>query len=184
MKTISKLFFLAMIVASFAACKEDDPVHEHGEELITDVVITMTPSFGLPTTLTFSDPDGDGGNVPVIEGGTLYSQVNYTVDIELSNTSEDPAEDITHEIEHEAEEHQFFFSTSDGLNLEIDYADQDANGNPVGLSCTAIGLTSTGDLTVVLRHEPDKGADGVAGGDITNAGGETDIEIVFPITIE
>ena len=34
-----------------------------------------------------------------------------------------------------------------------------------------------GQFTVTLRHEPDKSAQGVSAGDITNAGGETDIEV-------
>jgi hypothetical protein len=39
-------------------------------------------------------------------------------------------------------------------------------------------------VVVTLRHEPDKGAAGVSGGDITNAGGDTDIEVTFPVVIE
>ena len=38
--------------------------------------------------------------------------------------------------------------------------------------------------TITLRHEPAKTATGVSGGDITNAGGETDIEVVFDVTVE
>jgi len=37
---------------------------------------------------------------------------------------------------------------------------------------------------VTLRHQPDKGAIGVSDGDITNAGGETDIEVLFDVIIE
>ena len=36
----------------------------------------------------------------------------------------------------------------------------------------------------MLRHEPDKSAAGVSSGDITNAGGETDIEVSFNVIIE
>jgi hypothetical protein len=35
-----------------------------------------------------------------------------------------------------------------------------------------------------LRHEPNKDALNVASGEITNAGGETDIEVSFPVTIK
>ena len=35
-------------------------------------------------------------------------------------------------------------------------------------------------MTVILRHEPNKAGAGVSDGDITNAGGETDIEVTFP----
>jgi len=74
----------------------------------------------------------------------------------------------------------------------------DADGNPVGLSSTlTTGAAGSGTLTVTLRHEPMKSATGVtlrhepmksatgvADGDITNAGGETDIEIVFPVDVQ
>ena len=40
-----------------------------------------------------------------------------------------------------------------------------------------------GTITVILRHEPDKDASGVSNGDITNAGGETDIEVVFNVEV-
>ena len=65
------------------------------------------------------------------------------------------------------------------------YEDEDGDGNPIGLETTMItGDPSTGTLTVILRHEPDKNADGVSDGDITNAGGETDIEVDFPVVIK
>ena len=53
-----------------------------------------------------------------------------------------------------------------------------------GATATATGAASVGTLKVTLRHEPNKSAAGVVGGDITNAGGETDIEVEFPIVIE
>ena len=81
-------------------------------------------------------------------------------------------------------EHQVFFSTSVS-GMTISYNDMDDDGNPLGLS--SIVNTSTADngtLTIILRHEPAKDADGVSDGDITNAGGETDIEVTFNIDVE
>jgi hypothetical protein len=84
----------------------------------------------------------------------------------------------------EKEEHQFFFTPA-GLMLNVTYLDMDSLGYPVGV-LTTIGTfqDATGTLRVTLRHMPDKAAAGVSDGDITNAGGETDIEVTFPITIE
>ena len=63
--------------------------------------------------------------------------------------------------------------------------DSDANGDPLGLEMTATtGDASAGDVTVILRHEPDKDAEGVADGDVTNAGGETDVEVTFDADVE
>ena len=61
----------------------------------------------------------------------------------------------------------------------------DGNGDPVGLMTQLMtGSAGTGQLTILLRHEPDKSAMGVAQGDPTNAGGETDINVVFDIVVE
>lgn len=183
-----KLFFLLFAVMSFSfmACDDDDPIIVDDEELITTVTVTLTPqSGGNAVVLNFSDPDGDGGMDPVIDGGTLAANTTYTAAIVLLNESETPAENITEEIEEEDEDHQFFFATSGGLDLTVAYADADANGNPIGLATTVTtGAASTGEFTVILRHEPMKDAQGVKDGDIANAGGETDIEVNFPVEIQ
>ena len=58
----------------------------------------------------------------------------------------------------------------------------DGDGNPLGLATSVVagGATGSGTLTVTLRHEPKKPNDGT----LTDAGGETDIEVAFPITIQ
>jgi hypothetical protein len=43
---------------------------------------------------------------------------------------------------------------------------------------------ASGNLTITLIHEPDKFAEGVSGGNIENAGGSTDAEVVFPVIVE
>ena len=59
------------------------------------------------------------------------------------------------------------------------------NGHPIGLQIKmTTGMATTGMLTIILRHEPNKDATGVSDGDITNAGGETDIEITFDIDVQ
>lgn len=186
MKSLKYLFILNILfgVLFLNSCKDDDPVEENDEEVITTLTYTLTPTTGDAVTLSFSDLDGDGGNDPVITGGTLQANMTYTGALDLKNESETPAESITEEIEEEDLEHQFFFTVA-GANLTVAYGDQDANGNPLGLATTlTTGDASTGTLQVVLRHEPDKSATGVSTGDITNAGGETDIEVTFDITIQ
>ena len=81
-------------------------------------------------------------------------------------------------------DHQFFFSAINGLDVQTVYTDMDSEGNPIGQQFELTANTSSGGLFIVLRHEPNKNAAGVPDGDITNAGGETDIEITFPVTIE
>ena len=114
----------------------------------------------------------------------MDTNTQYTGSVELLNELETPAEDITAEVRDEAEEHQFFFqSTASGLSVAYD--DLDADGKPIGLTTTITTQgASTGTLTITLKHEPVKDASGVSMGDITNAGGETDIEVTFDVGIE
>ena len=187
MKNLKYIFIINILFAVLFlnSCKDDDPIIENDEEVITTLIYTLTPTSGDVVTLSFSDLDGDGGNAPTITGGTLQANMTYTGVLDLKNDSESPAESITAEIEAEKEDHQFFFSTENGVDLVINYTDQDANGNPIGLATTlTTGSVSSGTLKVVLRHQPDKAASGVATGDITNAGGETDIEVIFDIEIQ
>jgi hypothetical protein len=184
----NNLKFLALFLSTalvFTSCSNDDaPVNE--EELITTVIVTLTGG-GQTITLTSRDLDGDGPNAPIltpIGGGILSSNTTYTGNVKFLNELEDPAEDITIEVEEEGAEHQVFFQLLSSLGT-VTYNDTDENGNPIGLSFTlTTGNTAgTGNLTVTLRHEPNKTASGVASGDITNAGGSTDAEVSFPIQV-
>ena len=192
MKTTFRITLLALAgTLFFAGCRKDDddpvspapPANE--EELITSVRLAFQ-STGNTETKHFSyvDLDGDGGGAPVIEADTLSADTDYTVTIQVLNESEVPAENITAEIQAEDEAHQFFFQPS-GANVTVAYTDTDGNGHPVGIATTwTVGTASTGTIMVTLRHEPDKNAPGVASGDITNAGGDTDIEVTFPVVVD
>jgi hypothetical protein len=188
MKIIKNLSILCIAVLSITACSNDDdtpaPIVE--EEVITTMTVTLTPAVGDEITLEKKDLDGDDGpNPPVINvSGNLAANTTYSGSIELLNETESPAEDITEEIEELDKEHQFFFSATNAI-ASFRYDDADGDGNPVGLSFTlTTGNAGTGDITIVLRHEPNKTASGVKEGDITNAGGETDIEAEFPVTVQ
>ena len=184
-KLILSLSILVLSMLLFTGCKKDDPVIPNEEEVITTLNYTLTPSDGgTPVVFTFQDLDGDGGNPPIITGGTLAMNTTYIGFLELLNELETPPGNITEEVEEEADEHQFFFQTSlSGVNFSYD--DMDANGNPIGLLTTVTTEgPGNGTITVILRHEPDKFALGVSNGDITNAGGETDIEVVFNVEVK
>ncbi len=183
-----KILFIALVFTTslfFTACEKDEPEIPDEPELITTLRYNLTPTGGgTSITLSFQDLDGDGGDTPVITGGNLATNQTYTGTLELLNESETPEENITEEIEEGDEEHQFFFQ-SDVSNLTIAYSDQDANGNPIGLTSTlTTGAAESGTITIILRHEPNKSASGVSDGDITNAGGETDIEVTFPVDVQ
>ncbi len=178
------MLFAFATIFLLTSCDPDEPMIDNEEELITTLNYSLTSSNGDVIILSFVDPDGDGGNAPLITGGTLDANETYTGQLQLLNESVSPSESITEEIEEEDDEHQFFFD-SDIAGLSVSYNDQDGDGNPLGLRNTVTtGAAGSGTLTVTLRHEPNKTAEGVADGDITNAGGETDIEVSFPIDVQ
>ena len=179
------LFLFALVgTLTITSCGDDDPEPPMEEELITTLNYTLTSSSGNTFTVSFLDLDGDGGMDATIGTATLEANETYTGSIELLNESEDPAEDITEEIMEEDDVHQFFFESS-VAGLSVSYSDADDDGNPLGLANTlTTGDPGSGTLTVTLRHEPDKNADGVSGGNIANAGGSTDIEVPFPVNVQ
>ena len=182
----STITIFACFMLFLMAC-EKDPVIPNEEELITTLTYTLTPvGGGTPVVLNFQDLDGDGGVAPIITDDAIF-QANLTYDgsVGLLNEAEDPAEDIGLEVFEESLEHQFFFQSSI-QDLIIAYADVDALGtNPIGLQSTlTTGGVGSGSITITLKHEPLKDAPGVSDGDISEAGGETDIAVTFPIDVQ
>ncbi|MGM0581592.1 MAG: type 1 periplasmic binding fold superfamily protein [Bacteroidota bacterium] len=182
--SILRSMLLLVAVLLFSQCKTEDPEPEHEEELITTLKMTFSPvGGGDDVVFSLVDMDGPGEDEPVYTNGTLAANTDYNVTIEVRNDEEN--DDITAEIVEEDEEHQFFFETAVSLYLEFSYEDADDNGDPIGLSTIFYAQEpSDGTLTVTLRHEPDKSADGARNGDPSNAGGETDIEATFDVVIE
>ena len=206
---------LAVTLLFTTACddvkEQDHDHHDHNHGLTSGLILTFTPD-GRGDTLSFgfSDPEGDGN--PIVDDILLPDASNhdhhdtktYTLDVEIWNELEDPAEDVTPEIADLASEHQLFFSgsavegpaTGNNRNaiIEHEYADSDADGLPLGLSNTITTLAwGAGELTVTLRHMPPENgepvkieglADDVASGGFSAIGGENDIQVTFNIEVE
>lgn len=208
-----------MSVALLGACDEakegddhgDEDGHDHETEVITTVTLTFTAEGGEVVTASFRDPDGDGGMSGSSEPIVLAPETTYTLSVSFLNELEDPdhPEDLTSEIEAEAEEHQLFLYGSvagpasmvaDSVlthayaDLESDYG-PNAHGEdlPVGLVNT---ITTTrpneGQLQVMLRHlpelneEPQKEA-GLAelfATDPAALPGDTDVDVRFDVTVK
>jgi hypothetical protein len=189
MKTFQNLSILFLAVLAFTACSKDDenPAPVNQEEVLTTLTATLTPiGGGTIITMQSKDLDGDGPNSPVITvSGAITANTTYNGSLELLNETVTPAELINPEIEEEGVDHQFFFDVSNGITT-INYADFDSNGNPVGLEFTlnTSAVVGSGTITITLRHEPNKDAAGVSDGDITNAGGATDMEATFAIEVQ
>ena len=184
MKTVKFLSTTIFATALIFSCSSDDdstpdPVLE--EEVITTMTITLTADGQADVILQTQDLDGDGPDLPVVTvSGNLSSNTNYSGSITLLNETEDPAENMTEEIEEEDLAHQFFYSVGSGLDAQTDYNDADSEGNPLGLDFVLSTYSaSSGSITFTLRHEPNKPNMG-----LEDAGGETDIEATFNVSIQ
>jgi hypothetical protein len=189
---IIKLSPVLLLISAIFSCKKDpEPVNE--SELITTMVyslITSDSTEGAPTDIAnfvFRDLDGDGPNAPVIIKDTLLANKTYYAIVTLLNESVSPIENINEEILEEGADHQFFYEKSGLNNIAFSYTplEKDVNGNPIGITTILeSGVKGNGTIKITLRHEPNKYGLNVASGEIINAGGETDIEVSFPVTIK
>lgn len=175
-----------LVFLTFSSCEDDDdPLIPNEEEVITDVIYTLTPTTTGETVLfTFLDRDGDGGMDPTIgQVGVLRANTTYTGTLLFQNAVDSTdVENVSDEVLEEALEHQVFFQKSTGLNVTIAYADTDTEMNPLGLTTTfTTGASSSGTMTITLRHEPNKSAPGVTIDNPSAAGGTTDAMVNFTV---
>jgi hypothetical protein len=184
MKTIKIVKLVALLFVTsiaFVSCSDDhDDAHDHEEELITTVTYPLT-NENEEVTLEFKDLDGEGGSDGTYNiSGPLVANTTYVGVLKLENETESPAEDITLEVKTEGDEHEFFYSST-VVGVTILKNDMDANGNPIGINTTlSTGNSGSGTLSIILKHEPTKPNTGTA----TDAGGSTDVEITFSVTIQ
>jgi hypothetical protein len=170
---------LVACVAGLISCQEDPkPVLE--EEVITTLIVTLTPSGSdEKIELKFFDADGDGSIAPVITPTKALLSPNtlYAASVTLYNESSSPKENMTVEIEEEADHHLFCYDVEE-LPISITVTDKDSKDLPIGLASVWQTTQNTGDgyVTVRLKHQPN-----IKTGSCDL--GETDIQVRFPIAV-
>ncbi|MEZ4700562.1 MAG: hypothetical protein R2834_09550 [Rhodothermales bacterium] len=180
LRIVSSLALVAAI-PFLSGCDSEEPDPSAGEtEFITQVRLTLTPmSGGSAVVVQADDPDGDGANL-TIDAIQLTAGETYTGTIVLYDGVND--EDITAEVQAEAEEHQFWYQAEGGIadRITVTITDQDANNLPIGLAFTLAvsdGGAATGTFNVALSHYDASPKDGTGRSD------ETDVDIDFPVSI-
>ncbi|WP_425638423.1 hypothetical protein ACPUEN_03300 [Algoriphagus yeomjeoni] len=199
MNTKNKLYLLALALGAFSisSCESEDPVPENDGEVITDVTLMFQEidasgnAVGSPFEFTASDAEGiEVGGVPTVETVRLTKGKTYQMSIEVYNSIEN--EDITEEIQEEGDEHQFYFLGS-AFNSSpfLSYSYDDEGGELIGLKGIVTVQEFPGfnnaEMRVILRHDLDKnypGADNPNFTDYAQAGGESDLDITFPVVVE
>lgn len=186
-QTSLKVLLTLLLFATIAqSCKKDKdqvklpPAVLNSPELITSLVIQFKDSANTSniTKAEYRDPDGPGGN-PAIKFDTIQVKTNTTYFVELIvlDETKNPIDTVSTEIWEERNDHQFFFKHSN-TSVITTYLDKDSNGLPVGLSTkwrTAFG--QAGSCNIILKHQVN-----VKNG--TEAPGETDIDVNFPVKIK
>jgi len=207
MKTIDQLKNFRLMALLFMAitvvgCSSDDdaaPEEEEELEVITNVslIFTNTADPSDRVIATAEDPDGEGvQGLDELDDILLSTDTEYTLTFEILNAL-DPGdvEDIAEEIEEEDDEHQLFFSFTDGAfanptgdgNIDsasdpINYNDEDDDGNPLGLSTvwtTSDAPTAGGNFTVRLQHQP-----GIKTATTGANDGDTDFNLSFVLLVQ
>jgi hypothetical protein len=198
MNTLQKfpLYTLALMAFAFSSCESEDPVIENEEEVITDVKLTFTElntagaPVGTSVSFTASDPQGiELGTSPTIQTINLTKGKNYRMEITVTNNI--AKEDITSEILAEGDEHQFYFlGTAFVGSAPVTIAYDDPSGELIGLRTKVNVAASPGfnnaTMRVILRHDLNKSFPGATNPNFQNfeqAGGESDLDINFPLVI-
>lgn len=195
------IWISSVFVSLVAGC--GSPAQFQNEnEVITTVTLTFAPEGGgSARAFVFDDPDGDGGEGPIVDDIAVAAGA-FTVTVTFENRLEVPPEDITEEVADESDEHQIFLTgtavdgpatDNGGAPLMHVYADQDANGLPIGLENAISASPGSGQLTITLRHlpvlndAPSKVADVAAlvrDGGFSAIGGTTDGQVSFAVTVD
>lgn len=169
---IALFSFAAGLLFTISSCKKTD--NETATENITRVTLHFTGD-GVDTSFVWSDIDGPGGNNPIVPVIALPAGKTLTCSIGFWDDSVSPVNELTPEIAAENKVHLVVYSTV-LQTLQIQYADTDDNGAPLGLATQWIthGI-SEGTVTVTLHHEPSDKSN------LASPGGEVDYEATFSV---
>jgi hypothetical protein len=148
--------FMIISATLITACKKDPVTEVNEEEVITTMIVKLTPNDGDPVLeYTFNDPDGPGGIAPEQQEILLAPNKKYDTEIILLNKTVNPVDIISDEVEEEGEAHRFYLEPTGGVTLTVSDLNKDANGLPLGLeSVWETGAVSTGKIQITLRHYP------------------------------
>jgi hypothetical protein len=169
-----------MLSVCINACKPDEPEDQNEEEVITTMNLYFTDTASKQTTkFQAKDPDGDGGQALTVDTIKLDANKFYTLRVEFLNEIENPAENITEEVEEESDVHLVTYTPSPASLMNITVTDKDAEQRPIGIqsNVNTTGVAS-GGLKVMLSHyasSTDK---------TNNTGRETDIEVDFKVVLK
>ena len=190
-KTVS-LFSTALLLLTFASCKKDDktpaPVEQ---ELITTVRLRFTDTADKQTALfyTYKVENGFNNTTPGtirIDTIRLSAGKTYRVETDLFNDKAVSADRTLEEIFRERDQHLFLYISDPAsgpgtVNPIPGTGITDFQNKPFNqeIEMAAAGSGSS-KLRVLLIHEPTNKAAQTP----EAAGGETDVDVTFPVIVK
>jgi hypothetical protein len=177
------LVYFCFLALSFS-CKKDDVIPEDDNELITTVELTFTDVNKKSSTFSFQDKDGDAKTSPEkFDKITLDKNMEYSLNIQIYDETKNPRKDITEEIKVEGDVHLFIYKIDPVSLISFKIVDLDKNGLGIGLksSVKSQNVPGIGKFNLILKHQPPVNGKVVKNGN--EAGGSTDIDLVFDLII-
>lgn len=179
------LIFLSPML--FFACKMNDNVEPSiDNELLTRVELTFTdPTTKTSSTFIYQDKDGDPKTAPErFDKIVLHKGTTYTMSIGIFDDTKSPVTDVSESIKQESDIHLFVFKIAPAGLLSTTITDKDINGLPIGLASSVITSSTAGigKYNVLLKHQPEVNGVKVKNGQ--EAGGSTDVDLLFDIEVK
>lgn len=183
--SIASVVALSVFVMSVSSCKKKEDPKPEEQELITTLKLNVTDGT-TSKTFSYKVENGFGGataGTVQIDTVKLSAAKTYTVTAEVYNEKETPAENITEEVLEEKDAHLFLYATdpaTGGGSISFSNGSKDNKNLPFNQTMVFVaGAAGSSKLKVNLIHEPtDK-----TGTTPAAAGGETDVEAVFPVIL-
>tara|TARA_Y100001980_G_scaffold9813_1_gene2607 strand:+ start:759 stop:1325 length:567 start_codon:yes stop_codon:yes gene_type:complete len=172
------LFTLLSSTVIYSCSKSDDEPEEVNEQEVINRVSIVLAEGSNSQTITWNE----GSTPPAI---ILDVDKVYTASIYFYDAS-DPTdvEDITEEVIEEADEHFVLWEIAGLSDITITSASNDVSGSDgIGINLVtdwSTGGAESGNIKVTLIHEPTT----KSGTNRASFGGETDIELTFPTTVQ
>lgn len=184
MKKIMLTSLTAILLISLFSCKKDKPAPVPDEqELITTLKMQVTDSAGFNQSFQYKILNGYNSSSPSVQIDTLKlpADKRFYATLSVLNESKSPAEDITAEILAKSEEHLFVFQSDPSALLRVSEGNKDSKGQPLNQRFVlSSGTAAGGTFRIQLLHLPTN----KNGSTPQSAGGETDLEAVFPVLIQ
>jgi hypothetical protein len=182
---MKKFILLFILFSLIFGCKKEEVIPTDDNELITTVELIFTDSNKKVSSFSFQDKDGDAKTLPEkFDKITLDKNMIYSMDIKVYDETKNPKEDITEQIKLESDVHLFVFKIDPSALFSLKAIDKDKNGLPIGLlsSGTTQNAVGAGKFNLILKHQPPVNGKAVKTGN--EAGGSSDIDLIFDLSIK